>query len=550
MLFCAHRQSGYRFVIGAALLQVCVTADAQSASQPVRAQSGSLLQNPQQGATPVPLQTQPVTPPAGPAHRVPSPILGPPAPATVRPIQGAPPASADAGFVVTEPLPGSVGKGLMPAPADDPLAADGTTDPMLNFFEAFGPRDQFIEIVQTTIGRNPALDEAEAQRDVAAATRSEARAGLFPVVDVSLTYFRVIARDFSNNPNNILERQRPSFRTDAIMRVQQPIYDFGSTAARIKAGNRRIDAAVLTIDDSSTQVGLRTVSAWNLVFGYRALLRLADDYAARLGQLRDGLEERVAKGVSARADLAQIDSYVASSNTQLAQFRRSLASAEAQFQELTGLPSPESLGRVPAPGALTMTLEEAQAEAETIPAVAAAKLQAEAADYDAKAFKADSLPGVTAGVDAGRYGVFENPRDFDVRGTASLSWRLFGGAAQRTDGARARARGFDASYRRIRLEATRDAAIAWADAKALDEARGSIRENYIASLKSRDAVAQRFRLSRGTPFDVLNTENNLYNVAVQYIQTVIELDTARYVLMARTGKMLDVLDIPSAQRKP
>ena len=548
----ANRLSGSHLVIGAALLQICSVATAQTAPNPAGSGANSLIQNPQRGAAPAPLEPRTVTPPPvnpvpAPASRVALPTLGPPAPLVVRPVLGTMPAMVDDSPAPPLRKPDTIG--LLPAPTDDPLALDIDKDPMLALFEAYGSHKQFVDIVAQTIDRNPARDEALAQRDVADATRAEARSGLFPVVDLSMTYFKVIAREFSNNPNNILERQRPAFRTDAIIRIQQPIIDFGSTVARIKAGNRRVDAAIETINDSSAQVGLRTVSAWNLVFGYRALVRLGEDYAQTLGTLRTRLQDRVRQGVSAAADLAQVDSYLAASNTQLAQFQRSLASAEAQFQELTGSSPPQGLGRVPSPGLPLMSLADAQMAAEDIPAVVAAKLQTEAARLDAKAVKADELPGVTVGVDAGRYGVFENARDYDIRGTVTLSQRLFGGAVQRTEGARARARGVEASYRRIREEATRDSAIAWSDVNALEEARRSIKENYAASRRSRDVLAERFRVSRGTPLDLLNTENNFYNVAVQYIQTVIELDTARYVLMARTGKLLDVLEIPSAQRK-
>lgn len=438
--------------------------------------------------------------------------------------------------------------GGLPAPTGDPMAIDVEHDPLLALFAETAPRGPFIATIQAAIERSPLRDEAVAQKDVAAASRSEARAGLFPVVDLSATYFRVLTRAFSNDPNNVLERSRPSRRTDEVFRIQQSLFDFGSTNARIQAGSRRVEASIAGIDDASGQLALRTVSAWNEVFGYRALVTLGDRFSETLAELRGQLAERIKQGVSAQGDLAQVDSYISASDAQLAQFRRSLAGAEAQFVQLTGLPVPQSLARAPEPDVPPMSLERAQADADTIPPVVSAKRLAEAASFDTKAVKADALPGLSAGVDAGRYGVIENARDYDVRGTVTLSQRLFGGASQRIDGARARARGADATYRRVRSDAARDAAIAWSDVNALEEARAAIEANYIATRKSRDVLSERFRVSRGTLFDLLGTENNYFNVAVRYIQTVIELDSARYVLMARTGKLLDVLEIPSAQR--
>jgi adhesin transport system outer membrane protein len=63
-------------------------------------------------------------------------------------------------------------------------------------------------------------------------------------------------------------------------------------------------------------------------------------------------------------------------------------------------------------------------------------------------------------------------------------------------------------------------------------------------------LAERFRVSRGTVFDLLGAQSNYFGVAARYLQTVIELDTARYALLARTGRLLSVLGIPSNTAEP
>src|SRR3546814_3239999 len=42
---------------------------------------------------------------------------------------------------------------------------------------------------------------------------------------------------------------------------------------------------------------------------------------------------------------AQVESYIASANSRLANYRRSLANARARFAQLTGHPAPDALGR-------------------------------------------------------------------------------------------------------------------------------------------------------------------------------------------------------------
>ena len=91
--------------------------------------------------------------------------------------------------------------------------------------------------------------------------------------------------------------------------------------------------------------------------------------------------------------------------------------------------------------------------------------------------------------------------------------------------------------------AERDAAVAWTDVQALQQSEAAIRDNYVAARQSRDVLAERFRVSRGTLFEVLTAETNYFSVAARYIQTVAELDTARYVLLARTARLLPALGI-------
>ncbi len=176
-------------------------------------------------------------------------------------------------------------------------------------------------------------------------------------------------------------------------------------------------------------------------------------------------------------------------------------------------------------------------------AVRSAQASADASSREARAIRADRLPILTAGVDAGRYGVIENDRDYDIRGRVALRYRIFGGADARAEQAEARARGADARATRIREEAERDAAIAWSDVRALEAQLEALEASYIASRRSRDVIVERFRVARGTLFDVVASEDSYFESATAYIQALSELDAARYVLLSRMGRLLDLLEI-------
>ena len=524
---------------------------------PVAAQTppaGSLVVDPQQGATPRPLSPSPALPPASlPSQTSASQTMPQSTPTLTVPVM---PITAPRGMPIGPSVPTArqrvpqqtqqSGRGL-PVPSGDPLRIDPATDPVLRLARTQTSLASFQQAIAQAVQRNPELGEVNAQYDEADAVRREARARAMPTADLSISSFKIIDRAFSNDPRNILERSRPSERTDALARLQQPIVDFGASLNRIRAGEARLEAARAEVEDTGTQIALRAVSAWYTVYGYRALMDLAEAFTASQRALRVSIEERVEQGAAAPGDVAQVDSYIASADAQRAEFKRQLIGAEAQYAAVIGTPPPAELARAPVPSLDGIARGTLAADTDRLPAVRAAELGAKAARFDARALKSDRLPQLSAAVDAGRYGVFETANDYDVRGSVTMTLRLGGGAAQRVDQAQARAARADARLRRTRIELQRDAEIALSDVVALEEAREALESNYIASRRSRDVLFERFRVSRGTLYDLLATESNYFGVAARYVQSMIELDTARYALLARTGRLLPMLGIaPSA----
>ena len=427
-------------------------------------------------------------------------------------------------------------------PTGDPLAAERMSDPILALARGNVNEAEFMALVATAVDRYPGVDEVASEIDEAEAAEDEARAGLYPTVDINLSSNRTLARTFEGSAlDNLIERSRPEGRTDAAISVEQTLFDFGATSARIAAAGARLRAASLRAEDSADRTALRAIAAWYDVFTYRALVTLGTAFAENQLELRSAVQSRIEAGVSAPGDLPRVESYIASSQADLARYRRQLAGAEARFEEIFGVPAPQDLGRAPVVRAPGISKELAQVLARSTAQAESADAQARAARQDAKAQRADTLPRISAAVDAGKYGIRES--DYDVRGTLLLRHRIFGGVEARADQATARANSADARASRIRAEAEREAVIAWSDVRALEQQLAALEESYVASRQSRDVLAERFRVARGTLFDLLESESAYFNVAASYIRAITELDAARYVLLSRTGRLLDTLNI-------
>jgi adhesin transport system outer membrane protein len=425
------------------------------------------------------------------------------------------------------------------------MTIDFAADPVLRLRRAQAGFEPFRAAIAHAVENHPGTLEAAAGEDEALGALEEARHGELPTLDLNVTSYRVLSRDFSQDPFNIIERSRPRQRTDAILSLTQTLFDFGATQRRILAAGARLRAAGADLEAQADRIALNAIAAWYDVFAFRAMVGLTEAFAANQRELRAAVELRIREGVSAESDLSRVDSYIAQADTRLARFRRLLASAEARFSELTGSPVPAGLERAPAPGGIVSSRDQAVLAAGTTAAVRSAQASSDASAQEARASRADRLPTITAGIDAGRYGVIENDRDYDVRGRIALRYRIFGAADARAEQYEARARGAEARAQRIREEAERDAAIAWSDVRALEAQLEALETAYIASRRSRDVTAERFRVARGTLFDVVAAEDAYFESATAYIQALSELDAARYVLLSRMGRLLDLLEVDS-----
>jgi adhesin transport system outer membrane protein len=520
-------------------------AIAQTSSAPPPPPSTPPGSTPPSGAPPTSFQT--TSPEAGASQ--PAGAQGVPArplPGETRPLTT--PSIAPPTRIVT---PERTGTGIrlnpgLPAPTNDPLNIDMSADPILRLAREEASEEQFRAIIATAVERHPGTLEYEAAAVEARAARAEAVERQLPSIDMNLSSYRVIAREFSNDPQNIIERSRPSRRTDAQLSVQQTVYDFGAGQNRVRAAGARLRAAAAEAEAGADRIALGAVAAWYDVFAARALVLVTQGFVTNQQELREAVAERIRLGASAPGDTARVESYLASAQTRLARFRRLLSTAEARFEELTDAPPPADLERAPVAQLPALTREAAQLAAMSSPLSRASQAAADAARQDARATRADRFPQVGVGVDAGRYGVFETDRDYDIRGRVTVRQRLFGGTEARVKQAEARVQQADARATRVREEAARDAAIAWSDVRALEEQLKALEASYIASRRSRDVLLERFLNARGDLFDVVAAEDAYFETATAYIQALSELDAARYVLLSRTGQLLARLDIDPA----
>lgn len=446
------------------------------------------------------------------------------------------------GLVLPASVFGQAALPSLPEPSAQPLAVPESTDPILRVADQVAPRADFMAAMARLLASSPEVIEALAGERVAEAQRSEARSGLFPIVDLRIAGTRALARNFSNDPDNVIERSRGGGRLDYLASAQQLLFDFGATSRRIEAAAAEIESAQAGIERASEAVALRAIAAWYDAFAYGQMEWLAEAMVTDRKELAQFVDLRITQGVAAEVDRARVESAIASGTLRLAQFARERANADARYLEYFGTAPVRPLLRAPPPDLGMQSRDLILAKARASSTVRQAEARARGADATARAAKSDLFPVVTTGVEASRYGLLERDRlDYDVRAQFTIRQRLFGPGKPRYDQARAKAAAADARAEIIRREALREADIAWSDVEVLGTMLDAHRADYIASRVTRDAVAERFRVSRGTLFDVIDAEDRLFTAAASYIRALSEYDAARYVLLARSGQLMSAL---------
>lgn len=450
----------------------------------------------------------------------------------------APAAAAPAAAASTPPGPS------LPAPADNPLRIDFARDPFLRFVDLKGAPMPFRETVSGAVAAYPAVEAAIATQSETVAVKTEVRSAVFPNLDANVVAGRSLARNLDGD-KVFVERLSPTQRSDAYVAADQLIYDFGATTARINAASARIKAAENEVARAASETALRAVNAWYDVFTYQTLVALNASTVTRYRQILSDTRDRFQRGVGTGSDVARAEAFLATAEVQGVAFQRRLDQARGTYRQFYGVEAPARLGRPDAPTSAATSVEAARQLSRNAPPVAVAEALASAAQQDVRASRGDALPRLGARITGNLYDLAGSADNYDVRGELLLRYQFATGGAQsaRVEQARARLKNRQFDTERVALESERDATVAFNDIALLEANVVTLRDAYQANRVSRDMFFQQFLALRGTQLDLLDAEQDFFRSAADYLQGAVELDIARYVLLARTGELLPTFGI-------
>lgn len=397
------------------------------------------------------------------------------------------------------------------------------------------PATDFVQRLAAAANALPAIGEGRETVAVAEAQTAQARSRLFPTLGLDVNSADTLARDFQRTSTQF-ESLVPRRRTDAIGSINQLLIDWGATSARIRAGKLSETAAEADLQATRTDQLVALIAAWHEAIAARHALALAAAHSSRLTDLASSVAARQAAGADSAAELARANSAAAQASARQAELARRDAVARARLAELFGSQVADPQRAPPPP--------DAGAAVDT-PELRAARADAAARRAATSAASADRLPRVDARVSGSSFDLLGSGRpDYDVRATVTMTTRFgIGGAeAARVRELAATARRADFTAARIAAESARELAQAEAELSTLAAALPARRTAQQDAVQARDLIALRFAAARGTLFDVLVAEREALEASLSLVESELQLDVARWLVLARRGTLLAVID--------
>lgn len=439
----------------------------------------------------------------------------------------------------------TVAPAVLPVPSGAPQDIAPATDPLISLMRQTDGGEMFRDAIAGAAMQHPRVKEAVAAQREARGVRMEARSAYFPRIDLNLFSDHSVTSDFHTDRDTVIERSRPQSRTDAQIAGEQLVTDFGATSNRVAAAGAREKATEADVRRIASDVALRAIAAYYDVLAYQALVDIGQAYVDRHRDILGKARARFQQGYGSDGDVARAEAYAADAENRVTQFERQLAAARARYIEAAGNEPPLRLARPATPGVVAGTYEELLAASAAIPRVEAEKTRADGARREWRAARSDELPRLSAMLDATQYDILESHHDYDVRGRIVFRYSIFGGGRMRarTDQALQRFRQAESVAERVENEAERDATIAWREASLLERQMPVLEISYLSNRRSRDLLAEQFRVARGTLLELLRAEQDYFTAAAAYVQGSADRDLARYVLLERTGRLLGYLGV-------
>ena len=341
---------------------------------------------------------------------------------------------------------------------------------------------------------------------------------------------------------------------EASILLQQPLFDGFAASHRVTGARAEAHSHYLRTLEAAQRLALQVTQAYLAVVRFEQLAELARDNLAVHDAMHQQIALRAQAGLAGQADLDQVSSRRARARSNLVETVNGLSHQRNDFYGTVNR-DPENLV-MPAshPGdtsPLPASLDEALALAhKQNPGLQAADYAIKTREAQKTATRGRFLPRLDLEIgQTWRDGRSDLSRFNDQSDTLSarlnLSYNLYSGGADR---ARQREAIWSLESARARQSlnrrtVARELRQAWDDFVYMKSRLHYLKEQIRASRAVVKAHQKQFRLGKTSLLDLLDTENELFQVQRDFIQAVHSELMSRYRLLHHTGQLLDYFEV-------
>lgn len=340
----------------------------------------------------------------------------------------------------------------------------------------------------------------------------------------------------------------PDRYLSAGLELSVPVYSGGAVKNGLRAARQRVEAGRADLKSTEASLFSQVVAAYMDVIRDSAVVQLNQQNVEALQVNFQATSDRFEIGDLTRTDVAQSDSRLAISRSDLLTARSNLIGSRERYIQLVGKAPVNLQPPPPLPGLPSSPDEAVDVALANNPDLIAARERSQAAKYDIEVAGATRLPrvevftggnytdyfGTLGGPSSGAFNQSETTAQAGARVTVPIFQGGFPAALERQAQARAQSTmETEIAIERDVIAQTRSAYSAWV---AANEVIGATTTAVSAASLSLEGVRAESTVGNRTILDILDAERELLSAQVQLVTAQRNAYVAGFSLLAAMGK--------------
>ncbi len=344
-------------------------------------------------------------------------------------------------------------------------------------------------------------------------------------------------------------------RRELGLRISQMLFDGFRTSSDVARLDYETRADQQSLVSEAENLGLEVTQVYLDLIKAQEIVKLQELNVKDHQEILTNIQSRMAKGLSSDADVAQVQSRLATAQSGLMAAKNNQFDLEAQYYDLVGS-YPDNL-MVPKPDAnyIPQTLKSAiDLAVQSHPEISAANLDINAADKQIERDKSGYWPKLALELDVNdneNIGGYEGPDD-DARIMLTMSYDLYNGGRTnaQTEASKWRYQEATAIRDNTVRQVSEGTKLAWNAFTFISEQKNFYQQNVDFAATAQKGYDKQFELGRRSLLDVLDSKIELFVARRNYLNAAFDQRKASYRLINATGKLVEALrvDTPEAWR--